>query len=90
MLPQTLPGQLVGADCFVAGRPDTKTIAIEHFETFHFPASPVLDFGPEADRYAGHAKIQICQLGQLFAVSVAPLDYHSPSTTDFLGDRIDL
>jgi len=35
-------------------------------------------------------KIQIGQVGQLFAVDVAPLNHYSPPPTDFLGDRIDL
>ncbi|PYJ29320.1 MAG: hypothetical protein DME90_05695 [Verrucomicrobia bacterium] len=85
-----MPRQLVGADRFITGCPRAETIAIEHFETLHFPPLPLFGFRPETNRYAGHAKIQIRQVSQLRPVAVAPLDYHSPSTTDFLGDRIDL
>jgi hypothetical protein len=90
MFPQVFPRQLVGADCFVTGGPGTKMVAIEHFETFHFPWLPLFGFCPETNRYAGHAKIQIRQISQLFAVSIALLDYHTPSTADLLRDRIDL
>jgi len=90
MLPQAFPRQLVGAHRFVTARPGTKTIAIEHFEALHFPPSPILGIRPKTNRYAGHAKIQIRQISQLFAVTVALLDYHAPSTADLLGDRIDL
>jgi hypothetical protein len=90
MLPQAFSGQLVGADRSVTAHPRAKTVAIEHFETVYFPPSPICDFCPETDRYARHAEIQIRQLGELFAVAVAPLDYHSPSATAFLGDRINL
>src|ERR1043166_629947 len=82
MLPQAFPRQLVGTDRLVPARPRTKTVAIEHFETLHFPASPILGFRPKANRYAGHAKIQICQISQLFAVAVTLLDYHAPSTAN--------
>src|SRR6266699_3771272 len=90
MSPQVFPRQLLGADCFVTGGPGAKTIAIEHFETLHLPPLPVIGFGPETNRYAGHAKIQIRQISQLFPVSVAPLDYHAPSTADLLGHRVNL
>ncbi|PYK67274.1 MAG: hypothetical protein DME39_05265 [Verrucomicrobia bacterium] len=59
MLPQAFSRQFVGADRFITGCPGTKTVAIEHFETLHFPPSPVFDLGPETNRYASHAKIQI-------------------------------
>jgi hypothetical protein len=90
MLPQAFPRQLVGTDRFVTGCPGAETIAIEHFETLHLPPLPVLGFGPKTNRYAGHAKIQIRQVSQLLPVSVAPFDHHAPSTTDLLGDRINL
>src|SRR6266404_7309585 len=90
MLPQAFPRQLVGTDRFVTARPRTKTVAIEHFETLHFPPSPIVGFGPKTNRNAGHAKIQIRQISQLFPVSVAPLDYHAPSTADLLGHRVNL
>src|SRR6266480_2391647 len=90
MLPQAFPRQLVRADRFVMGCPGAKTIAIEHFETLHLPALEVLGFGPETNRYAGHSKIQIRQISQLFPVSVAPLDYHAPSTTSLFGHRVNL
>src|SRR5439155_24973124 len=89
-LPKAFPRQLVGAHSFITGRPGTETIAIEHFETFHFPWLPILGFRPKTNRYAGHAKIQIRQISQLFPVAVAPLDYHAPSTMDLLRDRINL
>jgi len=90
ILPQAFPRQLVGADRFVTARPRTKTVAIEHFETLHFPPSPIVGFRPKTNRNAGHAKIQIRQISQLFTVAVALLDYDAPSTADLLGDRIDL
>jgi hypothetical protein len=86
MLPQAFPRQLVGADRFVTACPGTETVAIEHFETLYFPPSPILCFRPKTNRYASHAKVQIRQIGQLFPISVAPLNYHSPPMADFLGD----
>ncbi|PYJ19798.1 MAG: hypothetical protein DME99_11645 [Verrucomicrobia bacterium] len=90
MVPQAFSRQLVDADCFVARPRDTKPIAVKHSETFYLPASPIFDFGPKTNRYAGHAKIQISQLGQLFAVAVAALDYDTASPADLFGGRIDL
>jgi hypothetical protein len=87
-LPKVFSWQFVGANRFFTGCPGAKTIAIEHFETFHFPASPILGFGPETNRYAGHAKIQIRQVSQLFSVTVASFDHHTPPMKDLLGDRI--
>jgi len=90
VVPKAFSGQFVGADYSGARRRDTKPIAIKHSETFYLPTSPIFHFCPETNRYVGHAKIQISQLGQLFAVAVAPLDYYSPSTTNFFAGRIDL
>jgi hypothetical protein len=89
-LPKVFTRQLVGAHRLVTGRPGSKMITIEHFETLHFPASPIFGFRPETNRYAGHSKIQIREISQLFPVAVAAFDHHTPSATDFLGDRINL
>jgi len=85
MLPQTFSRQLVGADCVVTAPPGAKTIAIQHIETVHLPASPICDFPPETDWYASHAKIQIRQLGERFAIAVAPLQYDGTSSPDLFG-----
>src|SRR5205085_12585228 len=58
--------------------------------TVHLPAPPICDFPPETDRYAGDAEIEIRQLGQLFAVAVAPLQYNATSPLYLFGDRINL
>ncbi|PYK44036.1 MAG: hypothetical protein DME53_10000 [Verrucomicrobia bacterium] len=90
MVPQVFSRKFVRAHCFGVRSEDTKMIAVEHFEALDFPALPVLDFGPEADRYASHTKIQIRQLGQRLAVAVALFDYHSPPAAHLLRSRIDL
>src|SRR5207237_4602590 len=86
VLPQALSRQLIDANGVRARYEGMKPIAVEHFKTLHFPASPVFDLGPETDRDAGHAKIQIRQISQLFAVSVPTLNHHSSSMTDPLGN----
>ncbi|HEU5312433.1 MAG TPA: hypothetical protein VFU08_01320 [Candidatus Udaeobacter sp.] len=85
--PQALTRQLIDADGFCAGCKGAKTIAIEHSKTLYLPSLPVVHIAPETDRYPRHAEIQIAQISQLLAVSVAPLNYHSPSPTDPLGNR---
>ena len=90
MFPKTFTRQLIDANRLCSRRINTKAIAIQHLETLCFPAFPVFDLAPKTDRYVRHAKIQIRQAGQLFAVAVALLNHHSPPTTGFLRDRIDL
>jgi hypothetical protein len=90
MFPKTFTGQLIDANRLCSRSINTKTIAIQHLETLRFPAFPVFDLAPKADRYVRHAKIQIGQVGQLLAVAVALLNDHSPPTTGSLRDRIDL
>jgi len=90
IFPKTFTGQLIDANRLCSRSINTKTIAIQHLETLRFPAFPVFDLAPKADRYVRHAKIQIGQVGQLLAVAVALLNDHSPPTTGSLRDRIDL
>jgi hypothetical protein len=68
VVPETFPRQLIEANRSATGSGRPKTIAIEHSETVRLPALPLFGSAPEANRYARHAKIQIGQVGQLFAV----------------------
>jgi hypothetical protein len=68
MLPKTFTRQLIDANRLCSLRINTRTIAIQHLETPYFPAFPVFDLAPKADRDVRHAKIQIGQVGQLLAV----------------------
>src|SRR5437762_10767304 len=90
MFPKIFSWYLIGANCLSAGSKSAETIAVEHPKTFYFPTPPVFGLAPKADRYAGHAKIQVGQIRQLLAVDVAALDDHSPPAPDLLGGRANL
>jgi len=89
MFPQTFPGQLIEVHRSVARSGSAKTIAVEHSKAARFPVLPLFGLAPEANGYAGHAKIQICDIRQLFAVNIAAFDHDVLAPTDLLGDRID-
>jgi len=90
VFPEAFPGQLVEANGFCSRSKNTKPIAVQHFETLHFPALPVFGLAPETNGYARYAKVQIGQIGQLLTVDVAALNHYLPTTTHLLEGRTDL
>ncbi|PYL41749.1 MAG: hypothetical protein DMF42_09555 [Verrucomicrobia bacterium] len=52
VFPKAFARQLVDTNCVCARRGSAKPIAVQHFETLHFPALPVFGLAPKADRYA--------------------------------------
>ena len=90
VFPKALPRQLVEANGLCSRSKNTKPIAVQHFETRHFPALPVFGLAPETNGYARYAKVQIGQIGQLLTVDVAALNHYLPTTTHLLEGRTDL
>jgi hypothetical protein len=62
MMQQTSPWQHVRADRIHSYGAGMKPIAVQHVEGGQFPVLPVFNSGPETNRYAGHAKVDIRQL----------------------------
>jgi hypothetical protein len=52
VFPKAFARHLVDTNCVCARRGSAKAIAVQHFETLHFPALPVFGLAPKADRYA--------------------------------------
>jgi hypothetical protein len=52
VVPEAFSRQLVEANGLCSRSKNTKPIAVQHFETLHFPALPVFHLAPKTDRYA--------------------------------------
>jgi hypothetical protein len=90
VFPQAFARQLIDADGVRARCKSAIPIAIKHLKTPNLPSLPVVRFAPKTNRYIRHAKIQIRQIGQLLAMGVAALNYHSPPTPDPLRNGTEL
>ncbi|PYJ77262.1 MAG: hypothetical protein DME69_11095 [Verrucomicrobia bacterium] len=52
VFPKAFPRHLVEANGLCSRSENTKPIAVQHFETLHFPALPVFGLAPKTNRYA--------------------------------------
>jgi hypothetical protein len=86
VIPKAFTGQFVEAHGLCVRGKNAKTIAVEHLKAARFPALPVFDLAPEPNRYVRQAKVQIGQIAQLLAVTVAALQHHVPATANLLRD----
>jgi len=82
MFPQTFARQLFGNDRAFAGGRRAIAVAIEHLKAVDFPALPLLRLAPESNRNVRHSKIEICEIGQLFAVKITPLHHDCAAAPD--------
>src|ERR1043166_3712327 len=89
VVPQTSPRDFIFNDGSRVGRTNTKTVAIEHFETLHLPAPPIFDIALKANGDVPNPKVEVCEMSQLIAMDISMFYENASFVARFFGDRID-
>jgi hypothetical protein len=88
VIPQIVAGQFV--QHYGATVPDlrTKTVAVEHLKTPHFPPPPFPYVAQVANWNAGCMKVKVDQIGSTLAVNVPPFNHDLPFASGLFRNRI--